>query len=101
MEQLQIRKEKASREKYKLGRHVVQTKDYYGLRRGRVGWVTQTWPVTRVLFEDGTEPDMHKELCLTLEATDEYCDDVELLRTRIKASLDKHYKNITRKMSYQ
>jgi len=74
---------KVHEKKYRVGRKIVQVRDYYGLRAGRVGWVTDVWPRTRILFEDGREPDIHAEFCSVLEETDDYIEDVDALRESI------------------
>jgi len=83
---------KVSQRKYQLGRKVVQTKDYVGLKAGRVGWVTSEWPRTRVLFDDGREPDISEELCNVLKSTDEFCEDLEELRERVHSTKNKFHK---------
>ena len=77
-------------DKYKLGRKIVQVRDSYGTKKGRVGWVSSVWPKTRVVFEDGMEPDVHSDFCVCLEATDEYHDgDVELLAQELRMNASK------------
>ena len=86
-----------SEDKFKIGRKVVQTKSWYGTPKGRVGWVTDVWPKTKVLFEDGREPNLSAEFSEILEPTEEYYEDIESLRERIGRA--KHSK-ISRKSTY-
>jgi hypothetical protein len=88
----------ANEEKYKLGRTVVQTVDYYGLLAPRVGWVTDVWPNTKVLFEDGRETCMSMELDSVCTVTDDFVEDIEGLREQVLESVRGH--RVSRKTPY-
>lgn len=74
------RRELMSRDKFRLGRKVVQTRDWYGTAKGLVGWVTDTWPVTAIAWEDGTEEWVSWAHGEHIDALDEYADLNEVRR---------------------
>lgn len=100
IEEWKDERRRISTEKYKLGRMVVQIKDYHGLPAGRLGWVMDTWPKTRILFEDGRESSMSSDLCPVLEATDMYEDDLDTLRDEIMRVSGRTPRKIKRKPQY-
>lgn len=89
MDEYKIRRVKEVSEKYLLGRKFIQTKEYFGLKEGRVGWVIRTGPTTAVLFEDGRCSTVPPEFCECLEGTDDYTDNVAELEERIMAARSK------------
>ena len=65
------------REKYKLGRKVLLTEYYFGMKPGLVGWVVRTEPNTNILFENGMCSTVPPEFCKLVKAFDEYAKDIK------------------------
>lgn len=57
----------------------MQTRPLWGLRAGRVGWVIDEWPRTRILFEDGRDVHVSEALDSVLDVTDDYVDDLDAI----------------------
>lgn len=64
------------KEKYRLGRKIILTEYYFGMKAGLVGWVISTTPLTRVLFENGMNSAVPPEFCKLLKACDVYAKDI-------------------------
>ena len=94
--EINLDRKRLSEDKFKLGRHVVRTEEWHGLKKNTSGWVISVWPETRVAFEDGFTFDIHWNHSQILKVTDDYVDSLKEIYERTSRKRKKKVKRAGR-----